>query len=104
MWDTAGAPWVCGNDASDPKPCLNPGSSSNEDFTGSKTASFAAVLVYNLYIYIYIHAHTNIDVYIYIYIYIYIYMHTQTNTDIYMLTNKNIYLSIYFFIYILVDR
>ena len=41
------APWVSGNDASAPKPCLNPGSSSDEDFTGSKTASFAAVPVYN---------------------------------------------------------
>ena len=50
MWDTAGAPWVSGNDASALKPCLNPGSSSDEDFTGSKTASLAAVFVYNFYV------------------------------------------------------
>ena len=43
LWDTAGVPWVSGNDASAPKPCLNPGSSSDEDFTGCKTASLAAV-------------------------------------------------------------
>ena len=105
MWDTAGAPCVSGNDASAPKPCLNPGSSSDEDFTGSKTASFASVLVYNffsfyiyvrvylsiyLYIYIYTHTHTLKHIYIYIYIhtytrvcvyiYIYIYTHTHTHT------------------------
>ena len=38
-WESTKAPWVSGNDASAPKPCLNPGSSSDEDFTGSKTAS-----------------------------------------------------------------
>ena len=31
-WDTAGALWVSGNDASAPKPCLNPESSSDEGF------------------------------------------------------------------------
>ena len=34
-WDTAGAPWVSGNDASAPKPCLNPESSSDEGFVRS---------------------------------------------------------------------
>ena len=47
----AGVPWVSGNDALAPKPCLNPGSSSDEDFTGSKTASLAAVFVYNFLIF-----------------------------------------------------
>ena len=31
-WDTAEALWICGNDASVPKPCLNPESSSDEGF------------------------------------------------------------------------
>ena len=48
----SGVPWVSGNDASVLKPCLNPGLS-DEDFIGSKTAIFVAVLVYNIYIYIY---------------------------------------------------
>ena len=48
LWDTAGVPWVNGNDVSASKPCRNPRSSSDEDFTGSKTASFAAVFEYNL--------------------------------------------------------
>ena len=43
-------PWVIGNDALAPKPCLNLGSSSDEDFTGSKTASLAAVFVYNFFL------------------------------------------------------
>ena len=34
-WDTAGALWVSGNDASAPKPCLNPESSSDEGFVRS---------------------------------------------------------------------
>ena len=29
-WDTAGALWASGNDASAPKPCLNPESSTDE--------------------------------------------------------------------------
>ena len=32
LWDTAGALWVSGNDASAPKPCLNPESSPDEGF------------------------------------------------------------------------
>ena len=75
MWDTAGVLWVSGNDALALKPCLNPGSLSDEDFTGSKTTSLAAVFVYNffihthIYIYIYIYTHTHTHIYIYIYIY-----------------------------------
>ena len=34
-WDTAGALWTSGNDASAPKPCLNPESSSDEGFVRS---------------------------------------------------------------------
>ena len=34
-WDTAEALWVSGNDASAPKPCLNPESSSDEGFIRS---------------------------------------------------------------------
>ena len=34
-WDTAGALWASGNDASAPKPCLNPESSSDKDFVRS---------------------------------------------------------------------
>ena len=34
-WDTAGALWASGNDASAPKPCLNPESSSDEGFVRS---------------------------------------------------------------------
>ena len=34
-WDTAGALWVSGNDASAPKPSLNPESSSDESFVRS---------------------------------------------------------------------
>ena len=34
-WDTAGALWVSGNDASAPKPCPNPESSSDEGFVRS---------------------------------------------------------------------
>ena len=41
-------------DASAPKPCLNPGSSSDEDFIGSKTASLAAVFVYNFFFFFFI--------------------------------------------------
>ena len=36
-WDSAGALWVSGNDASAPKPCLNPESSSDEGFVRSNT-------------------------------------------------------------------
>ena len=36
-WDTAGALWVSGNDASAPKPCLNPESSSDEGFVRSNS-------------------------------------------------------------------
>ena len=35
LWDTAGAFWVSGNDASAPKPCLNPEWSSDEGFVRS---------------------------------------------------------------------
>ena len=35
LWDTAGALWASGNDASAPKPCLNPVSSSDEGFVRS---------------------------------------------------------------------
>ena len=34
-WDTAGALWISGNDASAPKPCLNSESSSDEGFVRS---------------------------------------------------------------------
>ena len=34
-WDTAGVLWASGNDASAPKPCLNPESSSEEGFLKS---------------------------------------------------------------------
>ena len=36
MWDTAVAPWVRGNNVSDLKPCLNPGSSSDDDLLEEK--------------------------------------------------------------------
>ena len=43
--DTAGALWVCGNDASAPKPCLNPELSSDKSFVGSNAVVQTSVIV-----------------------------------------------------------
>ena len=59
LWDIAQALWASGNDASAPKPCLNPKPSSDEGFVGSNAVIQTSVIVWYLYIYIYI--------YIYIY-------------------------------------
>ena len=52
-WDTGGALWASGNDASAPKPCLNPESSSDEGFVGSNAVVQTSVIVWYIYIYIY---------------------------------------------------
>ena len=50
-WDTAGAFWASGNDASAPKPCLNPESSSDEGFVRSNAIVQTSFIVwYLLYI------------------------------------------------------
>ena len=59
-WDTAEALWASGNNASAPKPCLNPDSSSDEGFVRSNAVVQTSVILWYL-------------LYIYIYIYIYIY-------------------------------
>ena len=48
-WDTAGVLWVSGNDASAPKPCLNPESSSDEGFVGSNALVQTSVIESYLY-------------------------------------------------------
>ena len=55
LWDTAGALWASGIDASALKPCLNPESSFDEGFVGSSTVVQTSVIVWYLHIYIYIH-------------------------------------------------
>ena len=47
-WDTAGALWASGNDASAPKPCLNSESSSDEGFVWSNTVVQTSVIVWYL--------------------------------------------------------
>ena len=56
-WDTAGALWASGNDASAPKPCLNPESSSDVGFVRSNAVvqTSASIWYYYIYIYIYIY-------------------------------------------------
>ena len=55
--DTSGALWASGNDASAPKPCLNPESSSDEGFVRSNAVVQTSVIVwYLLYI---CHPHTD---------------------------------------------
>ena len=51
-YDTAGALWACGNEASAPKPCLNPESSWDEWFVGSNAVVQTSVVAWYLYIYI----------------------------------------------------
>ena len=53
-WDTTGALWASGNDASTPKPCLNPESLYDEGFVGSNAVVQTSVIVWYLYIYVYI--------------------------------------------------
>ena len=60
LWDTAEALWVSGNDASAPKPCLNPESSSDEGFVRSNAVVQTSVIVWYLYIYIYIYIYVHI--------------------------------------------
>ena len=45
---TAGARWASGNDASAPKPCLNPESSSDESFVRSNAVVQTSVIVWYL--------------------------------------------------------
>ena len=45
-WDTAGAIWVSGNDASVPKPCLSLKSSSDEGFVRSNAVILKSVIVW----------------------------------------------------------
>ena len=47
-WDTAGVIWVCDNDASTPKPCLNPESSSYEGFVRNNAVVQTSVIVWYL--------------------------------------------------------
>ena len=53
-WETAGALWASGNDASAPKPCQNPESSSDESFVESNAVVQTSVIVWYVYMYIYI--------------------------------------------------
>ena len=48
LWDTAGALWISGNDASASKPCLNPESSSDEGFFWSNAVVQSSVIVWYL--------------------------------------------------------
>ena len=47
-WDTVGELWTSGNDASVPKLCLNPESSSDEGFVGSNAVVQISVIVWYL--------------------------------------------------------
>ena len=47
-WDTAGALWTSGNDASAPKPYQNPESSFDEGFVGNSTVVQTSVIVWYL--------------------------------------------------------
>ena len=89
------------------KPCLNPGSSSDEYFTGSKAASFAAVFVYNFF-----YAHTHIWTHTHIYvdmpkhththqlIYIHAHRHTHMYTHTHTHTNMNTHTHIYIYAHV----
>ena len=50
LWDTARAIWASGNDASAPKPCLNPESSSDEGFVRSNAVVQTSVIEWYLYV------------------------------------------------------